>query len=122
MFNLLTNDQSVPGGWRPRNTLLPPSNEFGNEFIGHYRRITLETWLKVIDMYGVKGYAIAVRGTPYDDMKRWRVFKDPRIIDINLLPEPVIEEEKEEEKKSTADEMLAGASALMSSAGAMLGL
>ena len=48
----------------------------------------------MVELHGVSGYAIAVRGVPYDDKKRWGVFKDPRVIDINQLPEPVIEEKE----------------------------
>lgn len=97
MWSLLWDDPSVPGGWRPTNTLLPPSTEFGNEHPGHYRRVTLEAWLGFVELYGVNGYAIAVRGVPVDDITRWRVFKDPKHIDINLLPEPELPEEEKPE-------------------------
>lgn len=105
MFSLLVADKTAPTGWRPKNTLMPPSNEFGNEFCGHYRRISLEAWIKILELYDCHGYAIAVRGVPYDDKSRWGLFKNPRLIDVNQLPEPVLpdEEEKEEKKDLTAD-------------------
>lgn len=37
MWSLLKQDNNVIGGWRPKNTLLPPSNVFGEERPGHYR-------------------------------------------------------------------------------------
>ena len=69
--------------------------------------MTLEAWKKLVELYGTDGPAIAVKGIPYDDKERWRVFKDPCNIDESLLPEPVIpeeegegeEKEKEKEKK-----------------------
>lgn len=86
MLSLLRQDPTVPGGWRPKRNLLSPSTKPGEERPGHYRRITLETWTNLIDLYGVDGYAIAVRGYPYDDVGRWRVFKDPHRIDIVRQP------------------------------------
>lgn len=98
MFSLLMQDSGVPGGWRAKKTLLPPIVSVANDgsidqHPGHYRRISLEVWLKLIDMYGIDGFALAVRGIPYDDKNRWVVFKNPRIIDINQMPEPVIVKE-----------------------------
>lgn len=108
MFTLLKQDASVEGGWRPKNNLLPPESGRVNAGVpgggmtedrpGHYRRISLEAWLKLLDLYGIEGYAIAVRGIPYDDLSRWRVFLNPRIIDINMLPEPELPQVKEEGK------------------------
>lgn len=60
MVSLLTQDPLVVGGWRPKNTLLPPSTKFGEERPGHYRRITLEAWINLVDLYGVTGHAVAV--------------------------------------------------------------
>ncbi len=76
MWSLLQQDSSVQGGWRPKNTLLPPSTVFGEERPGHYRlisslhtvtvgdffhrRITLEAWINLVELYGVDGFAIAV--------------------------------------------------------------
>lgn len=94
MYSLLVKDANAPIGWRPKTKLKPPCGEFGNESPGHYRRVSLEVWIKMVELHGVSGYAIAVRGVPYDDKKRWGVFKDPRVIDINQLPEPVIEEKE----------------------------
>jgi hypothetical protein len=39
-------------------------------------------WNALIDLYGINGFAIAVRGIPYDDISRWRVFKNPKFIDV----------------------------------------
>lgn len=101
MFSLLVQDATSPQGWRPKNTLLPPSTTFGEERPGHYRRISLEAWINLVNIYKVEGCAIAVRGVPYDDVSRWRIFKDPKIIDINLLPPPVL---PDEDKKHLDDE------------------
>jgi hypothetical protein len=60
MLSLLKQDKLVPGGWRAKKNLLPPSNKFGEERPGHYRRISLEAWVHLVDMYGVDGYALAV--------------------------------------------------------------
>ncbi len=85
MMSLLTQDPAAihtfHGGWRPKNTLLPPSTKFGEERPGHYRsatqyslpadtlvdmvlrchrRITLEAWINLVELYGVDGFAIAV--------------------------------------------------------------
>eukprot|EP00981_Chlorochromonas_danica_P013237 scaffold5992_cov158-Ochromonas_danica.AAC.3 len=98
MLSLLRQDSSAPGGWRPKRNLLPPCTKFGEERPGHYRRVSLEAWINLIDLYGVDGYAIAVRGFPYDDVGRWRVFKNPRLIDAKLLPEPVLPKEEKEDK------------------------
>lgn len=87
-----------------------------------FRRITMEAWLKLVDLYGTDGPAIAVvcflcgyivnkncldlrvsyimlfqKGIPYDDKERWRVFHDPSTIDVSLLPEPIIPDEEEGE-------------------------
>mmetsp|Transcript_22786 Transcript_22786/g.20700 ORF Transcript_22786/g.20700 Transcript_22786/m.20700 type:complete len:210 (-) Transcript_22786:33-662(-) len=107
MWPLMQNDPNVPGGWRPKKTLKPPLSKLNEvEFPGHYRRISLQAWLKFVDLYSIQGYAIAVRGAPYDDLTRWRVFKDPKVIDINLLPEPIIVEEKIETKKTVGESLL----------------
>jgi hypothetical protein len=108
MLSLLKKDSTVPGGWRAKKNLLPPSTKFGEERPGHYRRISLEAWIQLVDLYGLDGYALAVRGTPFDDTTRWRVFKDPRKIDIRLLPEPILEkeEEKKEELKNPASDLM----------------
>lgn len=60
MLSLLKKDSSVPGGWRAKKNLLPPSSKFGEERPGHYRRISLEAWIHLIDFYGLDGYALAV--------------------------------------------------------------
>lgn len=41
MLPLLKNDKTYPGGWRPKNSLLPPSTKFGEERPGHYRLVAL---------------------------------------------------------------------------------
>jgi len=60
-----------------------------DDFPGHYRRISVEAWQKLVELYDISEprFAIAVRGTPYHDLKRWRVFKDPLNIDKDALPE-----------------------------------
>jgi len=110
MFTLLKQDNSVDGGWRPKSNLLSPENGKLNAGIpnggitedrpGHYRRVSLEAWLKLLDLYGIEGFAIAVKGVPYDDTSRWRVFKNSRLIDVTLLPDPEPPEKKEAEKKT----------------------
>jgi hypothetical protein len=70
---------------RPRNTLNPPTQSDP----GHYRRVSLEVWLKLLNMYGCDGPAIAVLGAPYDEKSRWRLFGTPRLIDSSVLPAPV---------------------------------
>lgn len=65
---LLAKDKKSPTGWRPKKTLLPPklaADKFEDDFPGHYRRITEEAWLMLIDMYGIKGPAIAVVSVQY---------------------------------------------------------
>lgn len=71
----------------PTHRLRPEDDD---EFPGHYRRISLEAWLKLVELYGVSEtaqVAVAVRGTPYHDLRRWRVYADPTQIDASLLPE-----------------------------------
>lgn len=104
MQSLLVKDPSVPEGLRPNRSLLPPNaegTEKDAEAPGHYRRITLDAWLKLLELYGSDGPAIAVKGIPYDDKSRWRLFKDPKNIDPSVLPDPILPEEDEpvEEKK-----------------------
>ena len=75
MFMLLKQDSSIEGGWRPKKTLKPPVASLDpkiEDTPGHYRRVTLEVWLKLIDLYGLQGYAIAVWGIPVDDLTRYR--------------------------------------------------
>eukprot|EP01032_Pedospumella_encystans_P023151 gene23151-26212_t len=98
MWPLLKEDINEPGGWRPLKTLLPPCTEFGQERPGHYRRVSFEVWCALIDLYGVEGFAIAVRGIPYDTLTRWRVFKNPKSIDVRLLPEPELPEEPKKDE------------------------
>ena len=67
-----------------------PTPEDADDFPGHYRRISVEAWTQLVEMYGVTEprCAMAVRGTPYNDVNRWRVFfKDPTAIDPSVLPE-----------------------------------
>ena len=106
MYTLLKYDNYTLD-WRPKRNLIKPASNPDPKADaaqpGHYRRISVEAWIKFIDLYGINGYAIAVRGIPYDNIDRWRVFLNPRLIDINKLPPPEIEEEKvppiEENKK-----------------------
>ncbi len=60
MLSLIKQDRNAPGGWRAKKSLLAPSNKFGEERPGHYRRISLEAWVHLVDLYGVDGYALAV--------------------------------------------------------------
>jgi len=106
MHTIIKQDAQVEGGWRPLKTLNPP--QVGNadknipELPGHYRRISYEAWSKLVKLYDITEpkFAMAVRGTPYDDKTRWRVFKDPLNIDESFLPEPIIIEEKENEEEA----------------------
>lgn len=60
MLSLLKQDPTVIGGWRPKKNLLPPSTKEGEVRPGHYRRITIEAWIQLVDLYGLDGFAIAV--------------------------------------------------------------
>jgi len=57
-----------------------------------HRRISFEAWYALYELYKTdsNGYAIAVLGYPYDDLSRWRVFRNPRYIDVRTLPPPVL--------------------------------
>ena len=107
MFSLLKYD-SRTSDWRPKKNLIKPASNPDPQADaaqpGHYRRISVEAWIKFIDLYGINGYAIAVRGIPYDIIDRWRVFPNPRLIDINKLPAPEIEEEKKIEIDTKKDD------------------
>jgi hypothetical protein len=118
--NSLCTDESA---WKPGSTLStcttstdPPSQWW--VYISIYISLYLHIYMYVPYLHCVW---CLQRGFPYDDISRWRVFKDPRLIDIvsaiaidtriysylhicahvvqNLLPAPVLEEEKKEEKK-----------------------
>lgn len=39
MLTLLKEDKQVPGGWRPKKNLIPPSTKLGEEKPGHYRSV-----------------------------------------------------------------------------------
>jgi hypothetical protein len=65
MSLLLTRDPAAPSGLRPKKTLRPPSTPTPEkpdapDSPGHYRRVTLEVWLKFVALYGTDGPAIAV--------------------------------------------------------------
>eukprot|EP01034_Spumella_vulgaris_P025290 gene25290-31728_t len=150
MWSLLKQDPNAEGGtgWRAKNTLLPPSTKFGEERPGHYRRISLEAWINLVELYNVDGYALAVRGTPYDDLTRWRVFTNPKIIDIvsflqyvsvcrlstsnarthglcyvqNLLPEPILFVEEKKEEPSLAGGVKNAAAAVTGALGSLFGM
>eukprot|EP01036_Dinobryon_divergens_P027498 gene27499-36282_t len=81
--SLLVKDRNVPGGMRPKKSLKPPTTDSP----GHYRRISLKAWQGLVSLYGVDGGTIAVKGIPYNDLSRWRVFSDANQIDEdeNLL-------------------------------------
>jgi len=119
--SLIKEDASVEGGWRPKNTLQPPTRtkvETGDYAKvqwevkpGQFRRIPFEVWQLIIELYGQTGvqFCIAVKGnselTPANDIKRWRIFQDPLKIDTSVLPEcEVLDKEavKKEEKKKRA--------------------
>ena len=85
---LLTQDSSALNGWRPLRTLKPPNyektlNEQADETPGHYRRIHIEAWKKLEELYGVNGPVIAVNGFPFEDLSRWRCF--PTVNDIDTV-------------------------------------
>ena len=109
MFSLLKYD-SRTSDWRPKKNLIKPASnphpQADSAQPGHYRRISVEAWIKFIDLYGINGYAIAVRGIPYDTIDRWRVFPNPRLIDINKLPAPEIEEEKKVDTNADKDKSI----------------
>ena len=112
----------MPFGWRPKNTLKPPApGMMENEsFPGHYRRVGMEVWKKLVKIYKVQGYPIAVRGTPYDDMSRWRIFKSTEDVNIDKLPVPIVEkkdDKEKEEKKGVMSSMAGGMSKMMGSLG-----
>lgn len=85
---LLVQDPKAFNGYRPLMTLKPPNyeqnhNPSAKETPGHYRRISLAAFEKLVDLYGLNGPVICVRGFPYDDLYRWRVF--PTIQDIDIV-------------------------------------
>ena len=57
-----------------------------------WRRISFEAWFALYELYKMdtNGHAIAVLGYPYDDLSRWRVFRNPRYIDVRTLPPPEV--------------------------------
>lgn len=100
MMSLLVKDPNEPTGYRPKKTLKPPNytqNEDpkADDHPGHYRRVTLEVWLKFLDLYGSDGPALAVLGIPYDELSRWSVFVDPRTIETTGMAPPVIPTKEE---------------------------
>ena len=76
--------------------------------------MSLQAWLKIVELYGVTGYALAVRGVPVDDCSRWGVFRDVRVIDINLLPLPVLPVVEEVKEPDATDQLLGGLGAVTS--------
>ena len=109
MKSLMVRDSSAPDGWRPKNTLKPAFLKNTNtveeiEDPGHYRRVSLQVWLKLLELYGTNGGAMAVRGAPYDDLTRWGYFPNPKVIDINKLPAPVISDKKKKDDEKKKDE------------------
>ena len=113
----------MPFGWRPKNTLKPPAPGIkeNESFPGHYRRVGMKVWKKLVSIYSVQGYPIAVRGAPYDDMSRWRIFKSTEDVKIDKLPAPKIEEKKDgkdkDEKKGLMSSLSSGVSNMMGSLG-----
>jgi len=85
---LLAKDPKAFNGYRPLMTLKPPNhlqdmNPQAAETPGHYRRIGLRAFEKLVELYGLSGPVICVRGFPFDDLYRWRVF--PTVQDINIV-------------------------------------
>jgi hypothetical protein len=85
---LLVQDPKAFNGYRPLTTLKPPNfeqsiNPKAKESPGHYRRISLSAFQKLVELYGLNGPVICVRGFPYDDLFRWRVF--PTVDDIDMV-------------------------------------
>ncbi len=74
-----------------------------------FRRISFEAWFTLYELYKMDtdGHAIAVLGYPYDDLSRWRVFRNPRYIDVRTLPPPVLPKDNEistiDKKKNEGD-------------------
>ncbi len=118
---LIKEDPTAEGGWRPKNTLQPPSRnkiETGDyaklEFDvkpGQYRRIPYQAWEVLVSLYGQTEpkFCIAVKGntepTPASDINRWRIFKHNLNINPAELPDAKvldIEEVKKEQKKKKA--------------------
>lgn len=64
MFSLLTADSTVELNWRPKTTLKAPITAPDDPRVvdhpGHYRRVGFEVWTKLLDLYGINGFAIAV--------------------------------------------------------------
>jgi hypothetical protein len=103
MKSLLVRDPAAPDGWRPKTNLLPPvlkgvGGTEEEEHPGHFRRIGLPAWLKLVELYGSNAGALAVRGNPPNDVSRWGYFSNPKVIDINKL-QPGKKKVKVEEKK-----------------------
>ena len=112
---LIKEDESAEGGWRPKNTLQPPTRnkiDTGDyskpEFDvkpGHYRRVPLDVWRGLVDLYGQTEpkFCIAVKGntkeTPASDLKRWRIFQSPTGVVVADLPEPIVENAEEAKKE-----------------------
>lgn len=101
---------SMVKGMRPKNTLKPPNPGLmeNDSFPGHYRRVGIEVWKKLEGIYSFEGFPIAVRGAPYDDMTRWRVFKSTAHVKIDLLPPPILEKKDEKDKDKEESKSLMG--------------
>ena len=111
---LIKRDDTVEGGWRPKNTLLPPSKtkidtgDFAKiEYDvkpGHFRRIPYDVWETLIDLYGTTdpAFCIAVKGntpkSPANDFTRWKIFQTPLGVNESELPEPELENKVEDAK------------------------
>ena len=107
LYNILVKDDGEPLGWRPNLNLKAPIADHPDPKIenqpGHYRLISLKAFQKLEELYGSKGYPIAVWGKPNHDKSRWRVFKSSKHVEKlanDYLPKPefVIEKEAEEER------------------------
>jgi len=112
---LIKQDEGVEGGWRPKNTLQPPSRnkiDTGDyskpEFDvkpGHYRRVPLDVWKGLVSLYGLTEpqFCIAVKGntrdTPASNLSRWRIFQSPTGVVEGDLPEPTVVNAEEAKKE-----------------------
>jgi hypothetical protein len=121
MMSLLVKDSAESTGYRAKNTLKPPNytqieDPTADDHPGHYRRVTLEVWLKFLEIYGSDGPALAVLGIPYDELVRWSVFMDPKSISSVGMSPPVVIAELE-----TDDSALGSVTAALGGLGGALG-
>ena len=59
-------------------------------------------WKRLVKEYGIEGFPIAVRGAPYDDLSRWRVFKTTDDVSVDRLPPGIATDDKGKDKDKNA--------------------